>query len=95
MSQKIEEIELPNGMLKKCRGGKNWKKEKKKKKQNKRIVSPKSLQLFLDQLDKLEKNDLKTKNREIVNMHWVKFSIILGIIRTAENYLYVEIIYMP
>ena len=93
MSQKIEEIELPNGMLKKCSGGKNWKKEKKK--QNKRIVSPKSLQLFLDQLDKLEKSDLKTKNREIVNTHWVKFSIILGIIRTAENYLYVEIICMP
>lgn len=91
MSQKIEEIELPNGMLKKCSGVKNWK----KKKQNKIILSPASLQFFLDQLDKPEKNDLKTKNRKIVNMHWVKFSIILGIIRTAENYLYVEIVYMP
>lgn len=54
-----------------------------------------SLQLFLDHLDKPEKNDLKTKIHKTVNMHWVKFSIILGIIRTAENYLYVEIIYMP
>ena len=72
-------------------------KEKKKKNttQNKRILSPMSLQLFLGQLDKPEKNDLKTKIHKTVNMHWVKFSIILGIIRTAENYLYVEIIYMP
>ena len=74
MSQKIEEIELPNGMLKKCSGVKNWKKKKK----NKIILSPASLQLFLDQLDKPEKNDLNMKKRKIVNMHWVKFSIILG-----------------
>lgn len=37
---------------------------KKKKKKNKIILSPASLQLFLDQLDKPEKNDLKTKKMQ-------------------------------